>query len=572
MEEPDVHKLFPSLAHKDSNITILSQEEYDTGSSCGSAGEFDERVYYAKNFTFPTDLLLPRGPLQIFAEEVVMGDMGSVKLGWFREKHKVSIKSFTVDEWSNETRLQVFDELNMIKHLGSSPWILSCYGYVNNGSLVQLVYELPPYGSLDQILRESKIAAFPLCLIICWLNDLAEAMQFLHSKGIVHGDIRTENVLVFERLELKLCNFHLAKPVSLGEGGQSQVLRSVIGGSEMGMGGAGGLGGLGSRSRSGHLGMGTVGSKSSLNLSKLNKSLAENSSAALASFLNEESQRGVRSFQRDKIRFFDAAVEILARKSVAELVQENDNYSLAEKDRILADLMISFSVTDYSFTSRLYNMLLTILAPPPPHYAVTAKEISNQLTSLLEDAYEEDPRSIMDSMSSGSGPAPSMAALMAANPQYEPIARLENFILTQTRHHYHFPDLPQGYGANFAASSSSNARQNSLKSLLSKVQQGSQSASQSSRAGNLGARGNRDLFPRIEMIVDHRQRLIDWLMVECEAPSHAEAEDLACNLVQLGVHTPQALRQRLAANPSFLAGLKIADPNFSWNIRHRFDR
>ncbi len=136
----------------------------------------------------------------------------SVAIGTFHRRHTVSLKQLPVDVLQNSKLKQAIQqEILLLKYLGNYPTILSCYGYVVNGPSIQIVYELAPYGSLDKVLRENKVQSFPLSLMVAWMSDLADAMQFLHSKGIIHGDIKAENVLVFERLETKLCNFQSAK-------------------------------------------------------------------------------------------------------------------------------------------------------------------------------------------------------------------------------------------------------------------------------------------------------------------------------------------------------------------------
>ena len=62
--------------------------------------------------------------------------------------------------------------------------------------------------------------------------QIAEAMAFLHSNGIVHGDLKAANVLISDEIEALLCDFGLAStvqdamivltgaPTSLGDAGR----------------------------------------------------------------------------------------------------------------------------------------------------------------------------------------------------------------------------------------------------------------------------------------------------------------------------------------------------------------
>lgn len=73
-----------------------------------------------------------------------------------------------------------------------------------------LVIELARGGSLEAYLHEATEPLAP-ARQTAFLYDVARGMSFLHSKGILHRDLKSANVLMFPHDRLKLCDFGLSK-------------------------------------------------------------------------------------------------------------------------------------------------------------------------------------------------------------------------------------------------------------------------------------------------------------------------------------------------------------------------
>eukprot|EP01040_Poterioochromonas_malhamensis_P008323 gene8323-9002_t len=160
-----------------------------------------------------SELKLPQEDVLVSSVKIGQGGFGEVFLGNYKRRFKVAIKAIRNidDPQADIKRRSIENELLLMKYLGAYPTILSCYGYVMNGSCMQIVLELAPYGSLDKIIRDPSFTRFPTNLTMAWLCDLADAIKFLHSKNIKHRDIKAENMLVFDKLQIKLCDFGPAK-------------------------------------------------------------------------------------------------------------------------------------------------------------------------------------------------------------------------------------------------------------------------------------------------------------------------------------------------------------------------
>lgn len=73
-----------------------------------------------------------------------------------------------------------------------------------------MVVELASGGSLRQYLHSTG-GPLAHALQTAFLHDIATGMSFLHSEGILHRDLKSANVLMFDNGRLKLCDFGLSK-------------------------------------------------------------------------------------------------------------------------------------------------------------------------------------------------------------------------------------------------------------------------------------------------------------------------------------------------------------------------
>lgn len=129
--------------------------------------------------------------------------------GVMRGKYPVAVKVL-----NPEKRSSVGDFLKkatMIKVL-SHPHVVHLSAVCTKKTPIYLVYELMKHGNLLKYLRNEGRS---LCLpqLIKMASQCAEGMAFLEGQGYVHRDVAARSVLVGEKLNCKLANFHLAHVV-----------------------------------------------------------------------------------------------------------------------------------------------------------------------------------------------------------------------------------------------------------------------------------------------------------------------------------------------------------------------
>lgn len=80
------------------------------------------------------------------------------------------------------------------------------YGYI-------LVMEYIPGETLWDYARAKPNAKLEHAEVVQFLAPIADALNYIHSRGLVHLDIRPENIMIMENGEPQLIDFGLAAPI-----------------------------------------------------------------------------------------------------------------------------------------------------------------------------------------------------------------------------------------------------------------------------------------------------------------------------------------------------------------------
>ncbi|KAL2349853.1 kinase-like domain-containing protein [Cryomyces antarcticus] len=101
-----------------------------------------------------------------------------------------------------EGQTALLAEAAMLSVLGSHPRIIGLKGWSGEG--IRLEYACN--GPLDEYLGKITGLA-PLQDRFRWIRQAAEAVAYIHTKGVTHCDIRLENLLLDRNFDIKLCDF-----------------------------------------------------------------------------------------------------------------------------------------------------------------------------------------------------------------------------------------------------------------------------------------------------------------------------------------------------------------------------
>lgn len=69
-------------------------------------------------------------------------------------------------------------------------------------------------GSMEDQINKQKEKGEPFAdeLLLSWIRQTANSFKYLHDKGMIHRDIKTDNILLTnEAKTIKLCDFGFTK-------------------------------------------------------------------------------------------------------------------------------------------------------------------------------------------------------------------------------------------------------------------------------------------------------------------------------------------------------------------------
>eukprot|EP00826_Nyctotherus_ovalis_P026843 TRINITY_DN2093_c0_g1_i1.p1 TRINITY_DN2093_c0_g1~~TRINITY_DN2093_c0_g1_i1.p1 ORF type:complete len:720 (-),score=227.83 TRINITY_DN2093_c0_g1_i1:141-2300(-) len=144
------------------------------------------------------------------------GAFGKVNLGIHKLTGKlVAIKSIKKTHLSNKTsREKVMKEFSILKALRHQN-IIRLYESFETDKHILIVMELCAGGDvLSYIKRHRKVKEEVAKRI---LKELVTGLGYCHSRGVLHRDIKLENILFNHVGELKICDFGVSRSIARGE-------------------------------------------------------------------------------------------------------------------------------------------------------------------------------------------------------------------------------------------------------------------------------------------------------------------------------------------------------------------
>lgn len=145
------------------------------------------------------------------------GAYGAVFRGSYKG-HATAIKRGAVKTRDAQAQRYLAAELETLSSCGEHPNLLHYYGACLHGGYAYIVTEFCPGGDLASLLCDAAVD-LPWSLRVKLARDAANGMACLHSRGLIHRDIKAENILLDDDWRAVLADYGFSRKVAGGQGG-----------------------------------------------------------------------------------------------------------------------------------------------------------------------------------------------------------------------------------------------------------------------------------------------------------------------------------------------------------------
>lgn len=138
------------------------------------------------------------------------GGMGDVYLGRHRTLGTPAAIKVMSPAFSHKPQLRErFEREARAQALLRHPKIVQVFDYLEIGNLWFLIVEYMDGGSLDELFASSQVS-IPTSKALDWVRQILSGLDFAHSKGIIHRDVKPSNILFNNRGEVAVADFGIS--------------------------------------------------------------------------------------------------------------------------------------------------------------------------------------------------------------------------------------------------------------------------------------------------------------------------------------------------------------------------
>ncbi|KAF9974353.1 hypothetical protein BGZ73_002239 [Actinomortierella ambigua] len=139
------------------------------------------------------------------------GGYGSVYFGRWGNR-RVAAKKFNITMNEEKTRDAILREVHLLKSL-QDRYIIQYYDLACHENNLVLVMDYAEGGSLKTAIEKRRLPDWSTRTRIA--QEIVCGIDYMHEKGVLHGDLKSANVLLTRYMEVRLCDFGFATATSI---------------------------------------------------------------------------------------------------------------------------------------------------------------------------------------------------------------------------------------------------------------------------------------------------------------------------------------------------------------------
>ncbi|KHJ80264.1 hypothetical protein OESDEN_20062, partial [Oesophagostomum dentatum] len=117
---------------------------------------------------------------------------------------------------SPDEEKSIMGEVKLLQKM-HHPMIIGYYDYFVFENQLAIVMQYAEGGTMERLVQEQKVAGvnFPEAQVLNYFTQILIALNHIHSKHIVHRDLKTQNILLNRKRTLvKLSDFGISKELT----------------------------------------------------------------------------------------------------------------------------------------------------------------------------------------------------------------------------------------------------------------------------------------------------------------------------------------------------------------------
>jgi len=142
------------------------------------------------------------------------GNFALVRLGVHKlTRTKVAVKIVDKAELDEENKKKIFREIDIMRRL-SHDNVIQLYQVMESEGMIYIITEYAANGEIfDYLVQHGRMAENQACRVFA---QILSAVRYCHANGVVHRDLKAENLLLDAENRIKLADFGFSNYFSHG--------------------------------------------------------------------------------------------------------------------------------------------------------------------------------------------------------------------------------------------------------------------------------------------------------------------------------------------------------------------